>query len=61
MMYNFMAPEDGWVALPSMIDSRAFHSCGLATKTDGTVQIVVAGKYEDDESEALELGGAAWR
>ena len=58
-MYDFFT--DQWTELPSMQTGRYFHACGLARKSDGTAQAVVAGGYNVDSVEIFDLDSQTWR
>ena len=59
-MYDFRSPDDGWTALPSMNNARAHHACGMATKANGTVHLVVGGGHGEISSEVISIGDATW-
>ena len=59
-MYDFYKPEDGWTDLPDMTNPAAYHTCGSATKDDGTQLIVVAGQNGSNLSETWVEGAAGW-
>ena len=46
-MYDFT--RDEWTELPSMLEGRRSHGCGLVTKSDGTVEVVVAGGVSNEQ------------
>ena len=58
-MYDFSA--DQWTKLPSMQKRRYRHGCGLARKSDGTVEAVVAGGYKEDSVEIYNFDTNTWR
>ena len=58
-MYNF--PTNEWTTLPNMQTPRYNHGCGLATKSDGTVEAVVLGGHNINTMEILNLESLTWR
>ena len=55
-MYDFST--DTWSSLPPMMEDNDDIGCGLATKSDGSQQIVVVHRYN---IEVYDLGSGAWR
>ena len=59
-MFDFA--NELWTELPSMQTGRDDHGCGLATKSDGTVEVIVAGGDSGtDTIEILDLATLTWR
>ena len=50
-----------WTPLANMQTARRYHGCGLATKSDGTMEVVVAGGVGFDTVEIYNFESNTWR
>ena len=58
-MYNFLANE--WTTLANLQTDRYRHGCGLATKSDRTLEAIVVGGNGHNTVEILNLESLTWR
>ena len=52
-MYNF--DKDQWTELSPMARARHMHGCGMAKRSDGTFEAVVAGADDESGDDTVEI------
>ena len=58
-MYDFNSGR--WIEFPDMAIGRSGHACGMAFKSDGSVEVVVAGGKVEASVEIFNFQTNSWR